>query len=102
MKKHTFIKMVIFYTICALTCKTSISQNYRWAIGIGGTDYDNGQSITYDATGNVYVTGRFRETVDFDPGPGTANLISTMGGTSIIFFAKYGYLWLHEVKKLQH
>jgi len=71
------------------------SGNYQWAKSIGGVDYDTGNEITLDASGNLYLTGYFRETTDFDPGAGTANL--TALGTHDIFLAKYNstgnYLW---------
>ena len=54
-----------------------ISQNLIWAKKMGGTDYDRGWSVTYDANGNVYTTGYFSGTADFDPGPGTYNLSGT-------------------------
>ena len=51
--------------------------NYVWAKRIGGTSYlDNVFSITLDHSSNVIVAGRFKSTVDFDPGIGTANLTS--------------------------
>jgi hypothetical protein len=37
---------------------------------------DGGRGIKADAAGNVFVTGVFRGTVDFNPGPGTSNLTS--------------------------
>ena len=45
-----------------------------WAVRMGGTGNDDGFSITVDANGNVLTTGHFRNTVDFDPGPGVFNL----------------------------
>jgi hypothetical protein len=53
--------------------------NYVWAKGIGGTSIDNGYCITIDASGRIYSAGSFGETVDFDPGAGTAPLTA---GTS--------------------
>ena len=42
----------------------------------GDTDQDVGYSVTVDSSGNIYTTGLFQGTVDFDPGAGTANLTS--------------------------
>ncbi len=40
-----------------------------WARSWGATMYDTGWGVASDNTGNVYVGGGFRETVDMDPGP---------------------------------
>jgi len=53
--------------------------NFEWAKQMGGTSTEEGLSITIDAGGNVYTTGWFSDTVDFDPGAGTTNLISAGG-----------------------
>jgi hypothetical protein len=79
----------------AFVCKLNTSGNLVWAIQIGGTGADTAQYVTVDALGNVYVTGSFSGTVDFDPGPGTASL-SAQAGTDA-FVAKYdvagNYVW---------
>ncbi len=58
-----------------------------WANGIGGTDNDRGVSIALDNSGDLYITGSFQLTVDFDPSSATTNLISN--GAPDVFFAKY-------------
>jgi hypothetical protein len=50
--------------------------NFVWAKSIGSAGSDSGESLAVDASGNVYTTGYFQGTVDFDPGPGTQNLFS--------------------------
>ena len=61
--------------------------DFDWAISLGGPDYSGGYAIDSDANGNIYVTGSFSGTVDFDPGAGTHNLTSAGGGD--IFVGKY-------------
>ena len=66
--------------------KLDSNGNLLWAISMEGTDSDYGNSITTDTLGNVYTTGCFRDTVDFDPGAGTFNLTSV--GYKDIFIQK--------------
>ncbi len=54
--------------------------NLVWAQRYGDIDRDRGFGITTDNAGNVYATGHFQGTVDFDPGAGVKNLTSS-GGT---------------------
>ncbi len=62
------------------------SGNFAWARGMGGTDYDFGYGIATDSNGNVYTTGHFSGTADFDPNSSTVNLISA--GSYDIFVSK--------------
>ena len=51
-----------------------------------GTSSDFGWSVAVDSSGNVYTTGYFAGTVDFDPGAGSANLTSV--GENDVFVSK--------------
>ncbi len=61
--------------LCLLT-QFAVSQEFAWAKGFGGTNLESAQSIAVDEYGNIYATGFFNATVDFDPGPDTLNLTS--------------------------
>ncbi len=56
--------------------------NFVWAKSVGGPNSELDGAVALDPTGNVYATGRFALTGDFDPGPATFNLTS-FGGTDI-------------------
>jgi uncharacterized protein (TIGR02145 family) len=79
--------------------KLDASGNFVWAKQLGGFSYDDGRSIAVDASGNVYTTGYFEGTADFDPGPGTFNLTST--GDSDIFISKLdasgNFVWAKQL-----
>jgi len=61
-----------------------------------------GRFLKTDASGNVFVTGYFSGTVDFDPGPGTATLASKYYDDIDCFLAKYNssgdYQWAKQIK----
>jgi hypothetical protein len=73
--------------------------NFLWANVMGGTSVDFGRSITTDVNGNVYLTGRFNGTADFDPGVGILNL--TSNGSDDIFIQKFdgngNFLWVNTI-----
>ncbi len=77
------MKTLLLFLITLLSTN-SFSQ---WAKSIGGPNYDNSFSIAVDKNDNVYLTGYYNGTADFDPSSGTTNLTST--GKDEIFFAKY-------------
>jgi len=64
--------------------KLDASGNFVWAKSFGGADLDGGNSLSIDASGNIYTAGWFQGTVDFDPGAGTYNLISEGGNDVFI------------------
>jgi len=56
--------------------KLDTDGNFLWIKQIGGSSYDTARHITTDDQGNVYSTGYFYKTVDFDPGAGVYTLDS--------------------------
>ncbi|MFC2111335.1 SBBP repeat-containing protein [Bacteroidota bacterium] len=92
----------IFISILVLALpQISFAQNpsFEWAKQMGGTGNDAGESITTDNNGNIYTTGSFYGTVDFDPGSGTTNL--TSAGSGDIFIQKLdasgNLLWIKQM-----
>lgn len=57
--------------------KLDSSGNFIWAKRIGGIYIEDVHSMEIDPFGNIYITGTFGSTVDFNPGPGVNNLIAT-------------------------
>ncbi len=79
--------------------KLTSTGNFVWAKAIGESGYDNGESITVDATGSCYVTGYFQNTADFDPGAGTYSLTAA-GGDEIFIFkldASGNFVWAKRI-----
>jgi Secretion system C-terminal sorting domain len=67
-------------------CKLDSSGNFIWAAKVGGSGNDWIQGLTVDVSHNVYATGYFSGTADFNPGGGTNNL--TSAGNDDIFILK--------------
>ncbi|MCE9539185.1 MAG: T9SS type A sorting domain-containing protein [Bacteroidetes bacterium] len=61
----------------------------KWAKKIGANDKDIAFDIAVNNSENVFLTGTFRDTVNFDPGAGTANRVSVGNFGTDIFIAKY-------------
>ena len=66
--------------------KLDASGDFIWGKRIGGTGFDLGISLQIDAGSNVYASGSFQETVDFDPGSGSLDLSSA--GSNDVFILK--------------
>ena len=71
--------LLLTITICLSSISFGQQTNFEWVKSFGGNNSDRGNSITVDASGNVYTTGFFSGTADFDPGAGTFNLTSAGG-----------------------
>ena len=59
--------------------------NVLWVKTYGGIGFDEANNVAIDASGSIYITGEFDNTVDFDPGPGIHNETQT---TNVFFVQK--------------
>jgi hypothetical protein len=79
--------------------KLDLSGNFVFAKSIGGTGNDIGNSIQIDQSSNLYISGFFNNTVDFNPSTGVNNLISN--GSSDGYLLKLdnsgGYLYCKQI-----
>lgn len=79
--------------------KLDSSGSFQWAKQMGGTSDDVGTDVKADLSGNIYTTGRFRLSVDFDPSAGVDNI--TTNGSDDIFIQKLGpngnYIWTKKI-----
>jgi hypothetical protein len=84
--KHSFLLIFVFLLTLFANAQSPV---FEWAKRLGGKYSDEGNSIAIDIAGNIYSTGYFNDTADFDPGPGTFNLISAAHSNDI-FVSKIG------------
>jgi hypothetical protein len=66
--------------------KINSTGDFLWAKQMGGSGQDEGTSICGDLDSNVYATGWFKVSGDFDPGTGTDSLMSY--GNKNLFITK--------------
>jgi Beta-propeller repeat/S-layer homology domain len=85
--------LILFLLAGVLPAQAETSQmllsaigDFGWAKSMGGSQTESAPSIVLDANGNIYTTGGFKGTADFDPGVGTSDLISA--GDQDIFVSK--------------
>jgi hypothetical protein len=73
-------------TQAAFLLKLDSQGNYAWATQFGAAGTDRILGLEVDKDGNVFSTGVFQNTVDFDPGPAVYNLSGNASfGTTIIW-----------------
>ena len=79
------------------------SGSYNWTVTWGGVDYDDARQLAIDGTNAVYVTGAFRDTVDFDPSGAFENHTSV--GSDDIYVTKLdsagNHVWARSLGSAQ-
>lgn len=98
-----WIQVLIIWMVWA-TCSTAQTPSFLWAKEQGNSNSNQGRAVTTDLAGNVYTTGWFEGTVDFDPNAGVTNL--TAQGEEDIFIQKLdsigNLLWVRQIGSTQY
>ncbi|MCO6457547.1 MAG: cadherin domain-containing protein [Pirellulaceae bacterium] len=77
----------------AFLSKLDAGGNFTWARTYGGAGQEQATGVALDANGNIYASGLFQGSVDFDPGLGL-DVLASAGGSDI-FVAKLDPLGNH-------
>ncbi|MDF2436170.1 MAG: hypothetical protein K0Q95_546 [Bacteroidota bacterium] len=67
-------------------CKLDSSGNLIWAKNMGGPNSQTPYTVQLDSAGNIYTSGFFSGSADFDPGPAVYSF--TSNGSGDIFISK--------------
>lgn len=105
-KLHALTKQLLsLFIIFSLAFSTyssveAASGDLVYAKGFGNTGNDIAYAVTTDTSGNVYTTGQFQGTVDFDPGVGTTNLTADGGHDAFItkFDSSGNLVWAKSIR----
>ena len=93
MPRFILLTAIIPIVLCMLVLgsREAAGQTHMWSQSFGGTSVDAGLRVSIDGSGNIFVTGRFGDTVDFGGGG------LTSAGLNDIFLVKYDasgtHLW---------
>lgn len=73
--------------------------NFLWGFGMGGVDYDAALGLAFDQDQNPIITGYFKGTIDFDPGPDTATLTSYDRNAFVLKLSPNGsFKWVRQIR----
>jgi hypothetical protein len=73
-----------YYSFNVFLSKLDTNGNFLWARTWGAS---LGESVAADNSGNIFVSGAFTDTIDFDPGLGIDN--HTSNGSNDVFLSKF-------------
>lgn len=96
--------MKIHFTFCLLSAfiifTETHAQNLLWAKRMGSKLGDSSYGIAVDGDGNVYSTGSFSLTADFDPGPDS--FLLTSEGQRDVYISKLdkngNFVWADNIR----
>jgi len=73
-ESHYLVKKILLPTLLCLFVNKMNAQSWTGVNAFGSTGQEFGRAVCTDVNGNVYYIGSFTNTIDFNPGVGTASL----------------------------
>lgn len=84
-----------------LITKSDSDGNLLWASSIGGVANDAAYGIAINSSNEIYITGYYQGTVDFNPSSSVTNYMYSSNGSIDIFLLKLdsngNYLWANSI-----
>lgn len=81
-------------------CKVDALGNFIWGGKVGGPVNEQNPKVVVNSLGEVFVSGTFQESGDYDPGPGIFSLIAGAGNQEL-FLAKLdssgNLIWVNQI-----
>ena len=100
--KYDYMKIIKLITLLIFFLSSFLmhSQIFEWAKAFGSSSgWDEAKSIALDSNGNIYTTGQFEGTVDFNPSTAIFNLTSL--NDESFFISKLdpngGFIWAKSI-----
>ena len=83
----------------AYVLKLDNNGDFVWAQNFGSSSYDKGRSVTIDDMGNIYLTGQFKQTVDFNFGPNINELtaVANYDGFILKLTGDGSFIWVKQL-----
>ncbi len=95
------VNLISVGTYDIFVAKYDTSGALVWARSMGGKGTDYGYTIAIDKAGNIYTSGYFRDTVDFNPGTGAADTFFLISQGADIFISKLdpngNFIWAKRI-----
>lgn len=96
--KKIFLTIIYIIVFSTLKAQGPLLQWAKTADVMSTNAGNEGRCITHDASGNIYTTGYFGGTVDFDPGLGTYSLTASAWDTFILKLDAAGnFIWAKNI-----
>src|SRR5690606_17730823 len=99
-----FFKGIIMTSLilCIIHLSYAQTMSFDWVFKIGGKNVESGNAIATDLSGNIFVSGYFRDSAEFNPGTESNILVAHANTyTNDVFIAKYSpegnYLWAKNI-----